>query len=304
MTRRPLTLLLLLLFALTAGATAATAPRPSDRSIKLDLIAKLTRGPQTLILGDSRGRTAEPAFLQRLTGHTGFNAAVMGGSAPDAWVFIRDTADRFPRQKRRYIWFVSDGLAGNIPDPRTEADPRGRLYLQEVAPLLDPEPLNVPWPAKPFDRYLPDGGLAGSASPSSPQHVRKVKAQAAAMVAKIRQNPPAPTHVDPTGLPQYKLFEHLLAYVNARGERPVIVFNPLYPTVYAALAQYGLPTLTNSLTYLHSLRTRYRFVVVNCEDIHVWGGNGSDWTNARHVNRLNMRRMLEYIVRHSDGALS
>jgi hypothetical protein len=260
--RQPLALLLLLLaVALAAAATAASTP-PSDRSIKLDLIAKLTHGPQILILGDSRGRTAEPAFLQRLTGHTGFNAAVMGGSAPDAWVFIRYTADRFTNEKRRYIWFVSDGLAGNIPDPRTEADPRGRRYLQEVAPLLDPEPLNVPWPANPFDRYLPDGGLAGRAAPPSPQQVQKVKAQAAAIVAKIRQNPPAPPHGDPKGLPQYKLFEHLLAYLNARGERPVIVFNPLYPTVYAALAQYGLPTLTNSLTYLHSLRTRYRFVVV------------------------------------------
>ena len=76
-----------------------------------------------------------------------------------------------------------------------------------------------------------------------------------------------------------------------------------YPTVYAALAQYGLPTLTNSLAYLDSLRTRYRFVVVNCEDIHTCGGNASDWINARHVDRLNMRRMLRYIVAHSDGAL-
>jgi predicted MFS family arabinose efflux permease len=36
---------------------------------------------------------------------------------------------------------------------------------------------------------------------------------------------------------------------------------------------------------------------------HVWGGNASDWTNAKHVDRLNMRRMLRYIVAHSDGAL-
>jgi len=295
--------LLLLLFATAAGATAASAP-PSDRSIKLDLIARLTQSPQILILGDSRGRTADPALLQRLTGHTAFNAAVMGGSTPDAWVFIRDTADRFPGQKRSYIWFVSDGLAGNIPDPRTEADPRGRRYLQEVAPLLDPQPLNVPWPAHPFDGYLPDGGLAGSAAPPSPQHVEQVKAEAAAIVANIRANPPAPPQGDPNGLPQYKLFEHLLAYVNARGERPVIVFNPRYPTVYAALAKYGLPTLRNSLAYLDGLRSRYQFVVVNCENIHTWGGNDSDWMNASHVDRLNMRRMLRYIVAHSDGALS
>jgi hypothetical protein len=302
--RRHLALLLLLFAVTAAGATAASTPRPSDRSIKLDLIAKLKQGPQILVLGDSRGRTAEPAQLRQLTGHSAFNAAVMGGSVPDAWVFIRDTVDRFPGQKRRYIFFVSDGLAGNIPDPRMEADPRGHRYLAEVASLLDPEPLNVPWPVRAFDPYLPNGGLAGNAAPPSPEQVQKVKAEAAAIVAKIRANPPPQPHGEPKALPQYRLFEHMLAYLNGRGERPVIVFNPLYPTVYATLAQYGLPTLTNSLGYLATLRARYRFVVVNCEDVHAWGGNDSDWTNATHVDRLNMRRMLRYIVANSDGALS
>src|SRR5262249_4276668 len=55
-----------------ASAGAASPPR-TDRSAKLDLIAKLRRGPEILILGDSRGRQAEPSVLQRLTGHTAFN---------------------------------------------------------------------------------------------------------------------------------------------------------------------------------------------------------------------------------------
>src|SRR5215467_12297947 len=128
-------LLALAVLAVTSSGAAGTPP-PTDRSIKLDLVAGLRQGPQILILGDSRGRQAQPSYLQRLTGHSGFNAAVMGGTAPDAWVFARYTADRFPGQKRRYILFVSSGLAGNIPDPRTEADPRGERYLQEVAPYL------------------------------------------------------------------------------------------------------------------------------------------------------------------------
>jgi hypothetical protein len=106
---------------------------PTDRSVKLDLIGKLSQAPEILILGNSRGRQAEPSLLHRLTGHSGFNAAVTGGSAPDAWVFTRYTADRSPGQKRRYIWFVSAGLATNIADPWLKADPRGRRYLQEVA---------------------------------------------------------------------------------------------------------------------------------------------------------------------------
>ena len=106
-----------LVITLALGAASAGASAPTDRSAKLNLIAKLKKGPEILVLGDSRARQAEPSLLQRLTGHTGFNAAVQGGSAPDAWVFTRYTADRFPSQKRRYIWFVSAGLTTNIVTP-------------------------------------------------------------------------------------------------------------------------------------------------------------------------------------------
>jgi hypothetical protein len=298
--RQALPLLLVLAALVVASAGAAGTPPPTDRSIKLDLIARLKQGPQILILGDSRGRQAEPSYLRRLTGHSGFNAAVMGGTAPDAWVFTRYTADRFPNEKRRYIWFVSPGLAGNIPDPRTEADPRGEHYLQEVAPYLDYQPLKVAWPQHPFRHYRPDGSLAVKALPPSPQHVQQVKAQAAAISARIRENPPVAPQYDAK---RFHLFEHLLAYMNGRGELPVIVFNPVYPTVYAELEHFGNPVTTSSLDYLHSLRSRYDFVVVDCENIHTWGGTDYDWKNATHVNQFNMRRMLKYIVAHSDGAL-
>ena len=131
--------------------------------------------------------------------------------------------------------------------------------------------------------------------------MKKLKAKATQMVAEIRRHPPVARPFDPTG---YRLFEHLLAYVNGRGERPVIVINPVYPTVLAELQKYGTPLSTSSLHYLDSLRPRYEFVVVDCQDIHTWGGTDYDWTSPTHVNRANMRRMLRYIVAHSDGALN
>jgi hypothetical protein len=293
--------LLLVLAALAIGsASAASIPPPTDRSIKLDLIAKLKQSPQILVLGDSRGRQAQPSYLKRLTGFRGFNAAVMGGTAPDAWVFTRYAADRFPGQKRRYILFVSSGLAGNIPDPRTEADPRGRRYLAEVAPDLDNQPLNVAWPKHPFTGYRPDGSLPGKAWPPTAAHVQQVKARAAALAAKVRAQPPTPPNYHSK---RFQLFEHLLGYMNARGERPVIVFNPLYPSVYAELKRLGSPVTSGSLSHLRSLRTRYDFVVVDCENIHTWGGTDSNWKNATHVDQFNMRRLLQYVVAHSDGAL-
>jgi hypothetical protein len=298
--RHALALLVVVAALLVASATAASSPPPTDRSIKLDLIAKLKTGPQILVLGDSRGRQAEPAYLQRLTGLSGFNAAVMGGTAPDAWVFTRYTADRFPGGKRSYIWFVSAGLAGDIPDPRTEADPRGKRYLQEVAQYLDPQPLKVDWPAHPFTRYRSDGSLAVRSSRPGPVRLQQIKMQAAAIVAGIRQNPPVAPKYDSK---RFQLFEHLLAYMNSRGERPVVVFNPLYPTVYAELERYGNPVIATSLNYLRSLKKRYDFVVVDGENIHAWGGTDYDWKNATHVDQANMQRLLRYVVAQSKGAL-
>jgi hypothetical protein len=281
----------------SAGA-GSTPGGPTDRSVKLDLLGKLRHGPEILILGDSRGRQAEPALLQRLTGHSGFNAAVTGGSAPDAWVFARDAADQFPGQKRRYVWFVSAGLTTNIVDPRLRADPRGRRYLREVAPYLSAQTVTVPWATD--TRYRPDGSLPGRQSAPSPARVKRVKAQAAEIVAQLRERPPTAASIDPA---RVQLFEHFLGYLNGRGERPVIVFNPVYPTVLSELEKYGNPIATSALDYLHSLRPRYDFVVVNCQDIHTWGGTDDDWNNASHVDRANMRRMLAYIATHSDGAL-
>lgn len=301
MTRRALPVLALVAALAAASTTAASSQPPTDRSIKLDLIAQLNESPQILILGDSRGRQADPSYLRRLTGRTGFNAAVMGGNGPDAWVFTRYAADRFPGKKRGYILFVSAGLTGNIPDPRTKADARGERYLQEVAPYLDDQPLKVDWPKHPFRRYRSDGSLDLKPWHPSAVHVQEVKARAATIVAGIEQHPPTTPHHDPK---RFRLFEHLLAYMDARGERPVIVFNPLYPTVYAALEHYGDPVTKSSLDYLHSLRNRYRFVVVDCENIHAWGGTDYDWKNATHVDQFNMRRMLRYVVAHSHGALA
>jgi hypothetical protein len=283
-----------------AGSGSPIPAGPTDRSVKLDLIRKLKHGPGILILGDSRGRHAEPSLLQRLTGHTGFNAAVTGGSAPDAWVFTRYTADLFPRERRRYIFFVSQGITGYIPDPRMEADPRGRHYLGEVATYLSTETV-TPNPWQTDTHYRADGSIPGEARRPSAAQVERVRQKAAQMAARIAQYPPGAPQPDPA---RFELFEHLIAYMNSLGARPVIVLNPVYPTILAELQKFGDPLTTASLDYLHGLKSRHAFVVVNCQNIHTWGGTDYDWTNPTHVNTINMRRMLRYIVSHSDGALS
>ena len=98
-------------FAL-AGTDLLPPAVEDDRSTKLTLIDRLEEPPGILILGSSRARQAEPAYLQRLTGRSGFNAAVTGGGASDAWVMTNHVARRFPHERRGYVWFVDVGIAG------------------------------------------------------------------------------------------------------------------------------------------------------------------------------------------------
>ena len=292
----------------------------TDRTIKLDLIGKLTTNPQVVVLGSSRSRQAEPSFIDKLTGlKTGFNAGVTGGTAADAWVMTQNIAARFPQGKRDYIWFVDDGIATNGINPELAQDPRSRGYLgnRSVRFSLADVGTYIGFQAtrESFDvvksclegrchgrlQYHPDGSLTGASLKYLPEDAPSLKKAVAAKLRAVR-------HASLT-LPPFKqshlfFFERALAWMNAHGATPVIVLNPIYPSVYRLLQRRGSRREAESLAELHKLQKHYRFVVVDCSDIRVWGGKARDFNNATHVNRRNMRRMLRYIVAQSHGALT
>ena len=307
-------------FALAGTGVVPTAVEP-DRSIKLDLLQHLERSPQILVLGDSRGRQAQPSELRRLTGHTAFNAAVTGGSAPDAYTFVRFAADRFPHQKRRYVWFTDVGLASGVVQPQLAQDPRARRYVRaprfglgDVKAYLSADATETSW--RVFDEcvlgrcqsrilYNPDGSLTRKSLRYLPEHARSLSRSVTKRLALVRAHPKslAQWRQDLADPGRFVYLRQMLAFMNRRGEVPVIVLNPIYPSVLAALRQQGFPGQRATEEKLARLHKRYRFVVVNCEDIRTWGGTASGWSNASHVDRANMRRELRYIVAHSYGAL-
>jgi len=308
-------------FALAGSGIVPTAVEP-DRSVKLDLLGHLKHGPQILILGDSRGRQAEPSFLRRLTGHTAFNAAVTGGSAPDAYVFVRSAADRFPHQKRRYIWFTDVGLASGTVLPQLAQDPRARRYLRgiprfglgDIKTYLSTDATKASWrvfekcvlaTCRSYILYRPDGSLTTQSLRYLPEHAKSLRKAVAKAVAAARvpHETLAQWRHDLADPQRLVYLDRLLAFANGRGEVPVLVLNPIYPSVLATLERYGFPGRRATLEKVAQLHKRFRFVLVDCEDIRKWGGNAYDWTNATHVNRANMRRELRYIVAHSHGAL-
>jgi hypothetical protein len=142
---------------------------------------------------------------------------------------------------------------------------------------------------RPRIRYRPDGSIPHGELRYLPEQAQNLQAAVDSLVASIRAHPPVRQKIDPR---RYEFFEKTLAFMNARGERPVIVLNPIYPSVIAELEKYGFPERAASLAYLRALHKRLDFVVVNCEDIRVWGGSPKDFSNPTHVNWRNMRRML------------
>jgi hypothetical protein len=290
----------------------------NDRSIKLTLLQELERGPEILILGSSRARVAEPAFLRRLTGRTGFNAGVTGGTAADAWVFTRYADELFSARGRRYVWFVDTAVATNGVNPQLRADPRARRHLGGGGSLT---PSNVRaylgtsataaslrvlskcalGRCRTRIRYRPDGSIPRRSLRYLPEHAENLRESVARRIAAIRANPPrGGGHVDPK---RYEYFERALAYMNKRGSRPVIVLNPIYPAILAELEKYGFPARTLARKYFRRLRARFDFVLVDCQDIRTWGGSARDFSNATHVNWRNMHRLLRYVVAHDGGAL-
>ncbi len=274
-------------------AVGAPCRDAGDRATKLTLIERLRRKPGILILGSSRARIVEPSFLQRLTGRSGFNAAVTGGTAADGWVMTRYTADRFPQDGRRYILFVDAEIATDGVPSDLAADPRARKYLAGVR--------RVAGTCRLSSRYAADGSIAYLPPVSPAQRARTVATTLARVIASIRANPPRGGRVDPR---RYTYFERMIAFMNRHGSRPVVVLNPIYPTILAELEKYGFPARKRSRAYLDELHQRLDFVDVDCEDIRTWGGSAAHFSNAKHVDRVNMRRMLRYIVAHSGGALA
>jgi hypothetical protein len=294
-------ILLALLVAFSTGtALAVYNPNPpsctdtGDRITKLELIEHLSTAPHVLILGSSRARIAMPATVEKLTGGTAFNAGVHAGSSADEYVFTRLLAQRFPHAKPAYLIFVDVSIAGDAVNPELADEPLARPFLGAAASSKTTTCVPNGW-------YTADGGIAYSSALDKAQREQRVAKALPGVIAGVRAESKKPQRIDPSST---KWFRKLLGFANAQGARPVIVLNPIYPAVLAARKKYGFPELKSAKTYIAWLRKRYRFVLVNGENIHKWGGKASDFTNIDHIDRTNMDRLLRYVVHHSGGVLT
>jgi hypothetical protein len=132
-----------------------------------------------------------------------------------------------------------------------------------------------------------------------PEHAKSLRRAVQQHLAQVEHQSPA---LPPYTRRQFLYFDKALAWMNAQGATPVIVLNPIYPSIYRVMRERHFRREQQALAQLHELQKRFRFVVVDCSDIHKWHGKASDFSNATHVDQRNMQRMLKYIVANSHGA--
>lgn len=307
--------LLILVLVLVAGLTAIVValalkhsnanagPNPNrnlqpcsdtgDRFTKLQLINHLDTAPDVLVLGSSRARVAMPAVVEQLTGGQAFNAGVQGGGAADDYVFTRLLAQRFPAAKPAYLIFVDVSIAGDAVNPDLADQPLAHPFLGSDASPAKSACVNNGF-------YTSDGGLAYPPA-STVGRAQRVAKEVAQTLLGIPADSKIPRHIAPSST---TYFQKLLRFMNGQGATPVIVLNPIYPTILAEREKYGFPELKAAKAYIAWLHKRYRFIFLNCEDIGTWGGKPSNFWNKDHIDRPGMARMLEYVVSHSDGVLT
>jgi hypothetical protein len=291
----------LTLLLLAAGAAWAFPRNPNppscidggDRLTKLTLVEHLATSPRLLVLGSSRARVAMPDVVRQLTGRSSFNAGVRSGSSSDEYVFTRLLAQRFPNSRPAYLIFVDVGIAGDGVNPELADEPLAR-------PFLGADASSKTSTCVPNGEYTSDGGLDYPPGLDKAQRRARTAATVARTLRGITAATERPTRIDPA---HTKYFLRMLAFMNAHGATPVIVLNPMYPSVLAKRRRFGFPERKAADAYLAWLHKRYRFVFVDCEDIRKWGGKTSDFINVDHVDRTNMARMLRYVVAHSHGVL-
>jgi hypothetical protein len=302
----------------TVGTGLLPTAIESDRSQKITLLSQLHSAPDILILGSSRARAADPAYLRRLTGHTAFNAGVTSGDSVDEWVFARMLEDRFPDVPRGYLIFVNAGVGGSGVDPQLAADPRARPYLarfqrrgtsvlERISDYLSvqatEDSVRVVWACltRSCDQgwFRPNGGLLPRRQHQVATRSDRLLPEVAAKVALAARRP-LPTHAPPSNL---VYFRRLLAFANARGSTPVVVLNPLHPALLRTLNRRGYPLHRWAGAYLRRLHAFYRFVVIDLTDVRTFGGSAREFADPTHVTSTNMRRMLAYIVAHDGGEL-
>jgi hypothetical protein len=317
--RRPRRVLVAAALALTVFSVGAAWPRQAaaapeaTRTEKIGLFDKLGQAPQLLVFGSSRAMRVDPAELRRLTGLTGFNAAVSSGTCADAWCFLHLVGDRFPSAPApRVLWLLDvEQFRARAVHPWLLSVPRLAQYIP--APFLSAAAAaRASGSTKParaavafgYRRvYAANGFLRWAPDDYRRAHGWTLTDGIADSVAKYRELYPRGFKAL-SGMPEWFVRESI-RLLNQKGVRPVIVLSPYHPQLLHFIAGRGWPRRHQQvLDFFASLRPSCDFVLLDMTRLSSFGGRPSEFYDGTHGRAALMDRLARAAVRRAGPALT
>jgi hypothetical protein len=323
-----LALLALLASAVWPGASAASPE--ATRTEKIRLLDGLAEAPQLLVLGSSRAMRVDPAVLGRLTGLSGFNAAVSSGTCADTWCLLHLVADRFPSAaaprvlwlldieqfRARFIhpWLLSvPRLAQYIPAPFLaadvaaplpgSADPKRSADLADFVAAGGPAAHAAVTASGNRRIYASNGFLRWAPDDYRAAHGWTLADGVADSAAKYRGIYPRGFKAL-GGMPEWFVRESI-RLLNQKGVRPVIVLSPYHPQLLRLIAGRGwLRRHQQVLAFFASLRPSCDFVLLDMARLSSFGGRPPEFYDGTHGRAELMDRLMRVIVRRAGSALT
>lgn len=318
--------------------SAAVTPSPSPsteitRTDKVDLLSKLASPPGLLIMGSSRAMRVDPAYLQQITGLSGFNCAVSSGSIADAWSFVHLAHDLFPGSTQHYLWFMDieqlratrvhhaifeiPQLAQYIPTPfwysltptpTPSATPLAAGAARAVTtptptPTVPATPTPSPSPTYGDEAvFNPDGMEIWNMYDYWAPRGRTLQRGLAFTYWKFNKIYPN-GFGGLRGVPKWFL-EHTLALMNSWGQTPVIVLTPYHPSLLRFITARGFEKRHQDvLNYFQTLKAKYSFVLLDYTSIKSFGGWKSGFYDGVHPKVALSDQMALQAVMGSGGVL-
>jgi len=278
------------------------------RTAKARLIEQLTAPPQVVVFGGSRALRFDPAYVQRRTGLSGFNAAVTQGRPEDTWALLNLLHTRFPTARFRFLWVVH--FDGFDPRPISLAillNPalapyfpaslvRSELSRAKASPtgMLQRAAIGIPDKGKLV--YAPDGyvisGFFSNATPPPHGHVGSVRKNIRTELQIYRSTP---TALYPRSVRYLKKDLKLMDALSAAP--PVIVAAPFDHRIYAATVHHGWGARHRRLlALLARLRATERFSFLDLSRAPAHGFAPSDFYDGIHLTPQGAQRVIDLVL--------
>ncbi len=295
------------------------------RSAKLDLYeAALARGdePEVVLLGSSRTMKFDPATVERLTGASGFNAAVSGGVPRDAWLFTQLLRERQGEEFPHLVWGLdADAFRGKRLRDGLSTDPRMARYVPwteraatkvaSLGALAELQTLKATVRSLRAGRNARDTGEARFADDGMQLFSREyVNRDVLRNRAIRRQTTNYANFVfgrdgwDGVEDEPLEDFVEVVRIANSRGDVPTVFITPYHPISEQQLAEHDLAGRRQEvLDRLRELRDsgEVDFELVDYSDIASFDGDQREFYDGVHMTPANTDRVLAAL--DADGLL-